>query len=176
MDHGVENDEELSSDGDEDCLWAFPLARILSRMAVRAGMRREALSAATQSFSPPTPYASGAAPCSTFAGVRSEAGERGDLSAAQGAEFGEFAEQCSKDGGVDIGNGREQSCLLGQGLILSDELCDLAVEGDDLLAEQFDHGFDGLRDFGLPGAVTMQLFGLSHIDQLPATAQQIGQA
>jgi hypothetical protein len=102
--------------------------------------------------------------------------ERGDLATAERAEFGAFAEQGGQDGRSDAGDGVQQARLLGQDLILGDEACDLSVELGNLLAEQRDHGLDGLRNFGLTRAVTMQFFGFAHIDQLPATPQEISQA
>ena len=66
--------------------------------------------------------------------------------------------------------------MLVQVLTFDDEVCDLAVELGNLLTEQVDHGTDGLCDFGLTCAVAMQLLGFAHIDQLPATTQEIGEA
>jgi hypothetical protein len=102
--------------------------------------------------------------------------ERGDLATAERAKFGAFAEQGGQDVRSHAGNGIQQARLLEQDLILGDEACDLSVELGNLLAEQRDHGLDGLRDFGLTRAVTMQFFGFAHIDQLPATPQEISQA
>lgn len=45
-DHGIEDDEKLVGDGDGMVFGALPLIRMRSRMAVRAGTRREAESAA----------------------------------------------------------------------------------------------------------------------------------
>jgi hypothetical protein len=111
-----------------------------------------------------------------FRGRGCEACERSDLATAERAEFGKFAEQGDQDGGSDAGDGVQQVRLFGQGLILGDEACDLLVEFGNLLAEQRDHGIDDLGDFGLACTVAMQLFGFAHVDQLPATSQEIGQA
>lgn len=79
----------------------------------------------------------------------------------------------SSTGGTDAGNGGQQPDLFSEDLTLGDKTCDLTVERGDLLAEQFDHGCDGLRDAGLAGAVTMQLFGFAHVDRLPEAAQEV---
>ena len=62
--------------------------RILSRIEMRTGCVESGDVERYADLSPSGPYALGTTPCSNSAGMWSEAGERGDLLATDGAEFG----------------------------------------------------------------------------------------
>ncbi|KTR04236.1 hypothetical protein NS365_15835 [Aureimonas ureilytica] len=65
--------------------------------------------------------------------------------------------------------------LIGQGVVRLDQVRDAPIKIADLPGEHLDHGFDAGCDLFLPGAVAVQLLGLSHVDQLPAPPEKIGE-
>lgn len=179
LEHGVQDDEELSGDGDEDCLWGFAfLAHSFAQGDESGDVSRGGEGCDVEGLadlSSPSPDPTSAAPGSALAGMGCETGEGGDALSTQGAEFRQLAEKRGEDGRANAGNGSEQASLACQPVIFRDEAGDAAIEVRDLLAEEIDHGFDGGRDLVLSGAVPMQLLGLSHIDQLSAATQEIGE-
>ncbi len=64
--------------------------------------------------------------------------------------------------------------LIGEGVVRLDQVRDAPIKIADLPGEHFDHGFDAGCDLFLPGAVAVQLLGLSHVDPLPAPPERIG--
>ncbi|MFG1479315.1 hypothetical protein V5F53_11730 [Xanthobacter sp. V4C-4] len=169
-DHGVDEGEELVRDGDEDGLWRLALeAHAVAHGGEGGDVGGLAdLSASAPDAPSPSPYAA-------FPGVGRKAGQGGDAASAEGSQFGTFAEQGGQDGGPDARHRRQQAGLGREGVIGGDQAGDAPVDGEDLPAQQLDHGGDLRGDLVLAGAVAAQLFGFAHLDPWPAVAQEDGE-
>ena len=108
--------------------------------------------------------------------MRCEPGEGCNAASAERAEFRQLAEERGQHGGANARNLGQEFRLLSQRGILPDEAGDTLIEVRDLIAEKGDHCLDRSCDLRLPGAVAAQFLGLSHLDQLPASSEEIGQA
>jgi len=88
----LEDDEELSRDGNENGFRGL----VPGTLPVAHGGEDDDTSGGAEGanaerfagVSLPAPYASGASACSAFSGMGSDAGQRGDLAAAQAVELG----------------------------------------------------------------------------------------
>lgn len=131
-DHCVDDDEELSCDSNEDCLWSLAFEPHAIAHGEECGHAPGgAESRNVESFadlSPTAPDASGAALSTAFTSVGCKTGKGSDFASAKGAEFRPFAEKCGQDGGADARHTDQKPGLGCQRSVLFDKSSDVAIE------------------------------------------------
>jgi hypothetical protein len=125
-------------------------------------------------LAPATPDAPCAPPRPALAGMWREAGQGDDPSSAERTEFGILANRVASTVGPMPGTGASSRARSARLRLFCTQGRDLAVELLDPLVQKGDHALDVTQALPLPRAVAPDLLGLAGLDQLPATAEEVG--
>ena len=115
-------------------------------------------------------------PLAGLPGPGGEAGEGGDLTAVELAEFGHVGEQGAGDDRADARHGGEQFGLVAPCGRATDVFADLAVDLREFALQGLQQAGDAAQQAWLGHAFLALPFGHHHGDDLPPAGDEIGQA
>src|SRR5581483_6920755 len=178
-DDGVENDQQLSSDGDQgdhlrlagghQSLEERPQDGVVTPSDHGAHEQRGAYGRAS------TADEALAAPLAGLASKGSQSGQRCDLLAVEGSQFGQFGDHGACNDRSDAWYGSEQILLLAPGRRTTHRLIDLVIELSQLFLQRLAQPGDALLQPHVVQPPLALAFGGHHLDDLPPAGHQVGQ-
>src|SRR5581483_6350406 len=177
-DDGVENDQQLSSDGDQgdhlrlagghQSLEERPQDGVVTPSDHGAHEQRGAYGRAS------TADEALAAPLAGLASKGSQSGQRCDLLAVEGSQFGQFGDHGACNDRSDAWYGSEQILLLAPGRRTTHRLIDLVIELSQLFLQRLAQPGDALLQPHVVQPPLALAFGGHHLDDLPPAGHQVG--